>query len=112
MALRHFENLTFGKANQIGDILVFVVGAALNLGGRADELALHILLGNDFGMELDIRCRAHLLSELCKIGRTSDLLQLLSSTQTLGNGVEVDRLQLHSQRLYGFEDNTMLLGVE
>ena len=63
-------------------------------------------------MELHIGCRAHLLRELRQIGCTTHLLELLAYLQTLGNGVEVNGLQLRRERLDCLVDEAVLLGVE
>ena len=76
MTLGHAENLLFGKTDQLGDVLGFVVRHTLNLGRRADQLTLNIFLSDDFSVKFDVRRRSDLLRQLRKIWRSTDLFEL------------------------------------
>ena len=108
----HLEDLLLGEADQVRHVGRFVVGTALNFRGRADQFALHVLLRHDFGVELDVGGRTDLLRELRQIGGAAHLFELLLDFEPLGDGVEVDRLQLRRQLLDGAVDQPVLLGVE
>ena len=75
--LRDLEYLALGKTYQIRHILILVVGAALDLRGRAYQLALDIFLGYDLGMELDVGRRPDLLRQLREICRPPTFLSSL-----------------------------------
>ena len=64
MPLGDLENLALGIADEFRDVGRLVVGAFLNLGSRANQFALHILLGNNLGVKLHIGGRADLLGQL------------------------------------------------
>ncbi len=112
MSLGHLEYLLLGIAYQVGHVDILVVGAALYLGGGAYQLALHVFLCYDLGVELDVGRRGHLLGQLRQIGRTPHALQLAAHLQTLGHGIEVDRFELARQILYGLVYEFVLLGIE
>ena len=112
MALGNLENLALGISDQFRDVGRLVVRTTLNLRGGADQLALHVFLGDDLGVELDVGRRTHLLRELGQVGRAAYLLELLLDLEPFGHGVEVDGLELHRQLLDRLVDQTVLLGVE
>ena len=112
MPLRDLEYLALGKTYQIRHILILVVGAALDLRGRAYQLALDIFLGYDLGMELDVGRRPDLLRQLREICRPAHLLELLAGLQAFGYGIEVYGLEFGRERLDGLVYESVLLGVE
>ena len=112
MPLGDLEYLAFGIPDQLRHIGRFVVRAFLYLSRRAYQLALHVFLGDDLGMELDVGRRAYLLRKLRQVRRPAHLLELLLAFQPLGHGIEVDRFELHRQLLDRLVDRAVLLRVE
>ena len=108
----HLEYLALGISDQLRHVGRFVVRPLLNLGRRADQLALHVLLGDDLGVEFDVGGRTDLLRQLRQIRCTAHLLQLLLGLEPLGDGIEVDRFQLHRKLLDRAVDRAVLLGVK
>ena len=112
MPLRNLEDFALGKPDQLRHVGRFVVGAFLDFGRRAYQLALHILLGNDFGVELHVGRRPDFLRQLGQIRRPADFLQLFLHLEPFGHGVEVDGLQLHRQFFDRLVYEPVFLGVE
>jgi len=110
--LGNLEDLAFGVTDQLRDVGRLVVGAFLNLGRRADQLALHVFLGDDLGVELDVGRRTDLLGQLREVRSAAHLLQLLLGLEPLGHGIEVDGFQLHRQFVDRLVDQAVFLGVE
>ena len=108
----HLEDFALGIADQLRHVSRFVVRTALDLGRGADQLPLHVLLGDDFGVELHVGRRAHLLRELRQVRRTAHLLQLLADLQPLGDRIEVDRFEFGRELLDRAVDRPMLFGIE
>lgn len=112
MTFGHLEDFALGIADQLRHVSRFVVRTALDLGRGADQLPLHVLLGDDFGVELHVGRRAHLLRELRQVRRTAHLLQLLADLQPLGDRIEVDRFEFGRELLDRAVDRPMLFGIE
>ena len=110
--LGDLEDLAFGVTDQLRDVGRLVVGAFLNLGRRADQLALHVFLGDDLGVKLDVGRRTDLLGQLREVRSAAHLLQLLLGLEPLGHGIEVDGFQLHRQFVDRLVDQAVFLGVE
>ena len=93
MAFRYLENLSFGEIYQIRYVVLLIVGAALDFGRGSDKFALNVFLGDDFGVEYDVRRRTDLLRQSDEVLCAADGFELLVLFEVFVYGVYVYRVQ-------------------